>query len=53
MLSVEQCKKYLNSGVYTDQRIEEIRERLYQLASMLIEEYLKTKANKTGKERGI
>ena len=46
MLSVEQCKKYLNSGGYTDQQIEEIRERLYQLARMLIEEYLKTKARK-------
>lgn len=40
MLSVEQCKKYLKDGDYTKQEIEEIRDSLYQLAEILVTEYI-------------
>ncbi len=43
MLSVEQCKKYLPVGKYTDEEIEQMRDNLYQLADILVEEYLKNK----------
>ena len=43
MLSVEQCKKHLANNDYTDEQIEEIRENLYQLANVFVEEYLQSK----------
>jgi len=48
-LSVEQCKKLLPSGSYTDEQIAEIRDSLYQLATILVGEYLKTKARQVKK----
>jgi hypothetical protein len=43
MLSVNQCKKYLNNtkNNYTDKEIEEIRYSLYQIAEISVEDYLK------------
>lgn len=41
MLSVEQCKKYLPSGKYTDEKIEQMRDSLYQLAEILVEDFIK------------
>jgi hypothetical protein len=43
MLSLEECKKYLKNGTHTDNQIEEIREKFYQLAEILITEYFKKK----------
>ncbi len=47
-LSIEQCKQYLPRGRYTDAQVEEMRDSLYQLAGILVEEHLKTR-----KERKI
>lgn len=45
-LSIEQCKKYLPKGSYADAEVEKIRDGLYQLASILVEDYLKSKERK-------
>ena len=42
MLSVEECKKTLGKN-YSSEEILEIRETLYQMANILIKNYLKTK----------
>ena len=49
MLSIEECKKYLHNGNYTDEQVEQIRQSLYQLADLFITEYIKTKKAKTNK----
>jgi len=41
MLSVEQCKKYIPAGEYTDEEIEQMRDSLYQLAGILVEDFMK------------
>jgi hypothetical protein len=43
MLSVEQCKRYIPKGKYTDEQIEQIRDSLYQLTEILVDSYLKNK----------
>ena len=43
MLSVEQCKKYLPAGQYTDEEIEQMRDELYQVAEILVEDFIKQK----------
>ncbi len=48
-LSIEECKKYLKDKRYTEQEITEMRDELYQLANVLVEEYLSAKVSKTGK----
>lgn len=40
MLSVNNCKKYLDDS-YTDKEIEEIRDSLYQMVEISVEDYLK------------
>ena len=47
MLSVNHCKKYLNNAKnsYADGEIEEIRNSLYQIAEVLIENYFGKKIN--------
>jgi len=47
MLSVNHCKEYLNNSKnsYTDKEIEEIRDSLYQIAEILVEDYLNKKIN--------
>ena len=47
MLSVNHCKKYLNNtkNGYIDEKIEEIRNSLYQIAEVLVEIYLSKKIN--------
>jgi hypothetical protein len=50
MLSIEQCKKHLKNCDYTEQQIEEIRDSLHQLASILVEKYL-DKKRKDGWQR--
>lgn len=46
MLSVEQCKKYLKRGDYSEEQIETIRTGLYQLADIFITEYFESKNKK-------
>jgi hypothetical protein len=41
MLSVEECRKYLKEADYTQKQIEEMRDSLYQLAELLVTEYVK------------
>lgn len=42
MLSVEECKKTLGT-YYSSEEILKIRETLYQMANILIQNYLETK----------
>ena len=44
MLSIEECKKYLND-TYTDEEVEEIRKSLYQAAELLIDKFIEDKNN--------
>lgn len=44
MLSLEQCKKHLNSS-RSDEEILQIRECLYSLADIYLEKYLKGQEN--------
>ena len=43
MLSVKECKKHLKGCDFTDEQVEEVRQGLYLLANLFVEEYLKTK----------
>jgi len=47
MLSIEECRKHLkeNSSQTTDEEIEQIRETLYQIANVLVNNYLEVKNN--------
>jgi len=46
MLSAEQVKKLLPSGHYTDEQIEEIRDSIYQLATIMVNDYVAQKEQK-------
>ncbi len=46
MLSIEQCRRLLPSGRYTDEEVEKIRDSLRQLATVLVDEYLNSKCVK-------
>jgi len=43
MLSAEKCKELLKGREYTAQEIEEIRDSLYQLATILVNNYVERK----------
>jgi len=43
MLSVEKCKEFLKGREYTAQEIEEMRDSLYQLATILVDSHIKNK----------
>jgi hypothetical protein len=45
MLSVDKCKKVLGSN-YCDDDISKIRETLYQMANILVKQYIETKEKK-------
>lgn len=45
MLSLEQCKKYLKKE-YTDEEVLALRDSLYQMANILIDNFHKEKENK-------
>jgi len=40
MLSVQECKKHLPAGRYDECWIKEIRDELYQLATILVSSYI-------------
>jgi len=44
MLSLEDCKKYIKTP-HTDEEILQIRDSLYQLANIFLENYLKGNEN--------
>ena len=43
MLSVEQCKKFLVENNYENQEVEEIKDCLYQIAELIITDYMELK----------
>jgi len=51
MLSFQLCKKYLKNNTYTNQQTEEIRDKLYQLAEILISSYISNKKNSLPTEK--
>lgn len=50
MLSIQQGKRYLRNSQYSEQQIEEIRDSLYQLAGILVDNWFK-KQNAVGKKQ--
>jgi len=50
MLSIEQCKKKIKSNNFTDQEIEEIRDSLYQLADILVTDFINQEINENCKD---
>ena len=50
MLSVEQCRKYLK-GNYREREIEEIRDSLYQMATILVDTWLSENPMRKNKNR--
>ena len=40
MLSITECRRHLKNGVDSTKDIEEIRDCLYQLANLLVNDYL-------------
>ena len=54
MLSVEECRKYLKKGCFSDNQIDEIKDGLYQLAGILVAEFLKkNKSENSTKEKHV
>ena len=45
MLSFQACKKLFKKNTYNDQQIEEIRYNLYQIAELLVSNYISNKEN--------
>ncbi len=43
MLSTTECKKRLGKNNYSEREVEEIRDCLYQLANLLVNDYLTDK----------
>lgn len=41
MLSIQQCKRYLRNPQYSEQQIKEIRDIVYQLANILVDDWIK------------
>ena len=52
MLSIQQCRKYLDNCPYTEKEIENVRDSLYQIAELLVNKYIEKKENKRDRERG-
>ena len=53
MFSVEECKKCLRKGDFTDEQAEQIRDNLYQLADLFIAEYVKSERTTNGMKQAI
>lgn len=47
MLSIAKCRALLKGHDLTDEQIERVRDLLYQLSNLLIENYLSKKINAT------
>ena len=45
MLSIEDCKKHLNSHELTDEQVENLRDALYVLVEQALDEYIGVSAN--------
>lgn len=43
MLSIVECRRYLKDCAYPTKKIEEIRDCLYQLANLLVNDYISDK----------
>lgn len=48
-LSIKECKKYLKGTRYTEQEIVEMRDELYQLATILVKSYIGQKKQRKEK----
>ena len=48
MLSITECRRHLKNHVKSTEEIEEIRDCLYQLADLLVNDYLKENKNQKG-----
>lgn len=49
MLSIEECREYLDDKNLSDEEVLEIRDNLYGLAEIAIESYIKEKGIKVEK----
>lgn len=50
MLSNTECKKYIRNNKYSDRQIEEIKTQLYQVAELLVSDYIKKEFKNTAKK---
>jgi len=50
MLSIEQCRKYLK-GNYREREVEEIRDSLYQMATILVDSWVLETPTRKNKDR--
>jgi|GEM_PF-3457103 len=50
MLSVEECRKYLKKGDFSDNQVNEIKDSFYQLARILVAEFLKKNKSENSTE---
>ena len=48
MLSVEQCKRHIKKGSIKEKELEEHRDSLYQLANILVDQYIEDRKLKNG-----
>lgn len=48
MLSVDQCRQYLENASVEAEDVEKVRESLYQLANILVDEFIRTGRSRSG-----
>lgn len=53
MFSTTECKKRLGKNNYSEREIEEIRDCLYQLASLLVDDYVEKRELGKANEKEI
>lgn len=53
MLSVKECKKCLKGSHYSEKEIEAMRNSLYQLASLLVDDYVEKRELGKANEKEI
>ena len=51
MLTVDECKRYLPDKSLSNAQIEEIRDALYQMAHILVEQHLMQRNEKNGNRK--
>jgi len=53
MLSLRDCKRYLKNYHYSDKKVEEIRDSLYKLAGIVVDNYLEKEGARDNREVNV
>lgn len=48
MLSVQECRQYVQGENITDGQVEQLRDQLYQCVTLFVEQYLSSKGKHHG-----